>query len=193
MLLVGTAPAVMAAGGANISGPDAVHPGDTITVSFSAGGGILGGSGSLTYDPSVLTLQECSAVIGDSWVVAFSGDNFMFYDSSLSSPIDEAVIFTATFLVAASVPEGTRIAVSVSNVTLSDGQNDIPVEKVTYEVRALASADAPTGDETEPKAYNQFVASVLSLPVLGAIALGCVVIGAAASVAGKLPLKKKKA
>lgn len=132
MLLAGRIPAVQAAGSAYMSGPDVVRAGDTITVSFSAGGGIYGGSGSLSYDSSVLALQGCSAAIGGSWAVEFSGNNFVFYDNSMSSPISNAVIFTATFSVSASAPEGTGIAVSVNNVTLSDGQTDMPVGTVTY-------------------------------------------------------------
>lgn len=193
ILLVGTAPVVMAAGSTDISGPKDVRGGDTVTVSFSAGGGILGGSGTLEYDPSVLTLQSCDAVIADSWVVIFNGDNFMFYDDSLSAPVEDAVIFTATFLVAESVTKGTRISVSAKNVVLSDGQKDMPQETVTYEVMALALIDAEAQPEKETNAFNQFVATVLSLPVLGGVALGCVLICVAVGVTEKMPDKKKKA
>lgn len=193
ILLVGVSPVVMAAGSANIGGPDTVQAGETFTVTFSAGGGILGGSGSLVYDAAVLTLQECTAVIGESWVVTFSGDNFMFYDNSLSSPVDDAAIFTATFLVADSIAEGTRISVAVDNVTLSDGQKDISVETVTYEVSALAAAAPPVQNETEKTAYNQFVATILSLPVLGTIALGCILLCTTVGVTERLSAKKKNA
>lgn len=132
LLLLGTAPAVMAAGNAYMSGPGVVRAGDTITVSFSAGGGIFGGSGSLSYDSSALALQGCNAAIGGSWAVEFSGNNFVFYDNSMASPIGDAVIFTATFLVNSSAAEGTNISVSVNNITLSDGQKDMPIGTVSY-------------------------------------------------------------
>ena len=132
VLLLGMVPAAMAAGNAYMSGPDIVRAGDTIAVSFSAGGGIYGGSGSLSYDPTQLTLQGCSAAISDSWVVEFSGSNFVFYDNSMSEPISDAVIFTATFTVASSVTEGAVISVSANNVILSDGEQDMSIGTVTY-------------------------------------------------------------
>jgi hypothetical protein len=66
--------------------------------------------------------------------VEFSGNNFVFYDNSMAAPISNATIFTATFLVKASAPTDTKIAVSAHNVTLSDGQKDMPVGTVTYSV-----------------------------------------------------------
>ena len=60
ILLLGMIPTALAAGSASMSGPSTVRAGDTITVSFSAGGGILGGSGSISFDSSVLTLQKYS-------------------------------------------------------------------------------------------------------------------------------------
>lgn len=134
ILIAAAVPVAMAAGSAYMSGPNVVRAGDTITVSFSAGGGIYGGSGSISYDASLLTLQGCNAAIGGSWAVEFSGNNFVFYDNSMASPISNATIFTATFLVKASVHAGTQIAVSANNVTLSDGQKDMPVGTVTYSV-----------------------------------------------------------
>lgn len=134
ILIAAAVPVAMAAGSAYMSGPNVVRAGDTITVSFSAGGGIYGGSGSISYDTSLLTLQGCNAAIGGSWAVEFSGNNFVFYDNSMASPISNATIFTATFLVKASLPAGTKIAVSANNVTLSDGQKDMPVGTVTYSV-----------------------------------------------------------
>lgn len=142
ILLVGTAPAAMAAGSAYMSGPDVVRAGDTITVSFSAGGGIFGGSGFISYDSSVLTLQSCSVAIGGSWAIEFSDNSFLFYDNNMDSPISNAVIFTATFLVDSAVPEGTVVSVSVSNLTLSDGQKDMPMGTVTYS----AAIAAPLSD-----------------------------------------------
>ena len=98
VLLVSLAPAAFAAGSASMSGPAVVRAGDTITVSFVAGGGILGGSGSVSYDTSKLTLKGYTQIIGGSWAVEFSGDNFVFYDNSMASPINgSTTIFTATF------------------------------------------------------------------------------------------------
>lgn len=132
VMLLCMAPAVLAAGSASMTGPEVVRAGDTITVSFSAGGGIYGGSGSVSYDPAQLTLQGYSAAIGGSWAVEFSGNNFVFYDNSMASPISSAVIFTATFTVNSGLAEGTVISVAANNVTLSDGQQDFAVGSPAY-------------------------------------------------------------
>ena len=61
VLVLGLVPGVLAAGSASLSGPDTVRAGDTVTLSFYAGGGIYGGSGQLSYDASQLTLEDFSA------------------------------------------------------------------------------------------------------------------------------------
>lgn len=135
VLLLSTVPATWAAGSASMSGPATVRAGDTITVSFSAGGGILGGSGSISFDSSLLTLQGYTQKIGGSWVVEFSGNNFVFYDNSMASPIDsKKVIFTATFKVNSNVAAGTAITVQAKGVTLSDGTQDTSAGSPSYKV-----------------------------------------------------------
>ena len=47
ILLVSLAPQVLAAGSASLQGPGVVRAGDQITLTFYAGGGILGGSGTV--------------------------------------------------------------------------------------------------------------------------------------------------
>ena len=134
-LLASLAPAVLAAGSAWISGPSVVRAGDTITLSFSAGGGIFGGSGSVSYDASQLTLQGYTQVVGGSWAVEFNGNNFVFYDNSMASPIqDGTTIFTATFKVNGGLAAGTEVTVAASGVTLSDGQADMNVGSRYYSV-----------------------------------------------------------
>lgn len=133
LLLASTVLCVQAAGTASVSGPATVRAGDTITVSFSAGGGILGGSGTVSYDSSLLTLQSYSQVIGGSWIVEFSGNSFVFYDNNMNSPINgNTTIFTATFAVNSSLSAGTDLAVSVTGITLSDGTADTVVGSRTY-------------------------------------------------------------
>ena len=46
-LLLAVSVQAWAAGSASFSGPDVVRAGDTITLTFSAGGGIYGGNGSV--------------------------------------------------------------------------------------------------------------------------------------------------
>lgn len=133
LLLAMLTPCAYAAGSAYMSGPSTVRAGDTITVSFVAGGGIYGGSGAVSYDPALLTLQGYSQSIGGSWAVEFNGNNFVFYDNNMNSPIEgSATIFTATFTVNSNLEAGTNISVSATGVTLSDGTADTYVGTCTY-------------------------------------------------------------
>ena len=133
VLVTGLVPGVLAAGSASLSGPGTVRAGDTITVSFYAGGGIYGGSGALSYDASQLTLEGTSVHIGGSWAVEFSGDRFVFYDNSMNSPIEgSSKIFSVTFKVNPNLEPGTQISVSAKGVTLSDGKQDASVGSVAY-------------------------------------------------------------
>ena len=134
-LLLSAVPSVFAAGNAGWNGPSEVRAGDTITLTFYAGGGIYGGSGKLSYDSAQLTLESQSAAIGGSWAVEFSGERFVFYDNSMSSPIaDSAKIFTATFRVNANLEPGAQISVTAQGITLSDGKQDISVGSAAYTV-----------------------------------------------------------
>jgi len=134
VLVISIAPVVLAAGNAAMTGPGIIRAGDTLTVSFSAGGGIYGGSGCVSYDSNLLTLQGYTPVIGGSWAVEFNGNNFVFYDNSMASPISNAVIFTATFTVNASVTAGTVISVSADNVMVSDRTQDTYIGSTSYSV-----------------------------------------------------------
>jgi len=124
-LLFSLVPQAHAAGSASVTGPSTVRAGDTITVSFRAGGGILGGEGVLSYDSSLLKLNSCTAAIGGSWAVDFSGNSFVFYDNDMANPLNSmTTIFTASFTVNANVTPGTPISVTASGVILSDGDQD---------------------------------------------------------------------
>lgn len=138
-LVASLAPMAFAAGSASMSGPSVVRAGDTITVSFSAGGGIYGGSGSVSFDSSQLTLQGYSQSVGGSWVVEFNGNTFVFYDNSMASPINgSTTIFTATFQVNSNLATGTAVSVTASGVTLSDGQADIGAGSPAYSTTIAA-------------------------------------------------------
>lgn len=126
---------VYAAASARVTGPAVVRPGDTITVSFAAGGGIYGGEGSVSFNSDQLTLQGYSSSLSDPWQVDFSGNNFVFYDNLMSTPISSSkTIFTAVFKVSPSVAPGTTVSVSVGNIILSDGSVNLPVGTQTYSV-----------------------------------------------------------
>lgn len=167
LLLTMLVPCVHAAGSAYMSGPGTVRAGDTITVSFVAGGGILGGSGAVSYDSSLLTLQSYSQVIDGSWAVEFSGNNFVFYDNNMNSPIEgSATIFHATFVVNSALAAGTDIAVTATGVTLSDGNADTVIGSCTYSTTIAPPlsdnctlASLTVGNATISPAFSQDVTS----------------------------------
>ena len=68
-LLSFAAVGVRAAGSVSLSGPSTVRAGDSITVTFYAGGGIYGGNGTVVYDGALLTLQGYTPQVGGSWAV----------------------------------------------------------------------------------------------------------------------------
>lgn len=124
---------VSAAGSASLNGPGELRAGDTITLTFSAGGGISGGSGTVSYDSSVLTLQSQKQTIAAPYVVQFNGSNFVFYDDSMKSPISGSQgIFQLVFTVNAGAATGASVSVKITNLVLSDGNADIPMGTVSY-------------------------------------------------------------
>ena len=137
MLIVAVFPvtAFAASASASLTGPGTVRAGDTITVSFNLNGsGIYGVSGALSYDSSQVTLTKTTQQIASPWAVEFNGNTFVAYDNNLSTPISSnKTLFTATFTVK-DVAAGTKINISCSNVTASDGSADISVGTATYSV-----------------------------------------------------------
>ncbi len=132
LLSVLTFPA-QAAGSASLSGPNTVRAGDTIQVSFSAGGGIYGGNGSISYNSEQVTLQSAKSSLSSPWDVSFSGNRFLFYNDAMSGTLDSSTrIFTLTFQVSDSLAPGTQVSISVNNVTLSDGNSDTSIGSRTY-------------------------------------------------------------
>ena len=141
MMLPMTASAASAS--ASLNGPGAVRVGDTITLNFDLNGsGILGASGTLSYDGSQVTLTGTSQKIGSPWAVEFNGNNFVAYDNNLSNPINGTkTLFTATFKVK-SVAVGTTIKISYTGVTASDGSADANIGTVTYTSKVAAPLSA---------------------------------------------------
>lgn len=139
--LIITPSIVMAASAsATLTGPGTVRAGDTITLTFNLGGsGIYGGSGTLSYDSGQLTLTGTSKKISSPWKVEFNGNRFVCYDNDLTSPLSSRkAIFTATFRVKESIATGTKITVSVTGTTASDGSRDINVGQVSYSTTIAA-------------------------------------------------------
>lgn len=146
VLLLAMTVCVSASGSAYWKGPSVVRAGDTITLTFYAGGGILGGSGNVSYDSSKLTLQGYQQLIGGNWALELGGNNFVFYDNSMSTPIESSkAIFSATFTVNSGLQTGESISVTATGVTLSNGEQDLPMGSVSYN----ATIAAPLSDNCE--------------------------------------------
>lgn len=128
-----------ASASASLTGPGTVRAGDTITLSFNLNGsGILGASGTLSYDSAQVTLMGTSQVIGAPWAVEFNGNNFVAYDNNLSNPINgNQTLFTVTFKVN-SIATGTNVNISYTEVAASDGTADANVGTVTYSTTIAA-------------------------------------------------------
>lgn len=140
-----------ASASASLTGPGTVRAGDTITLSFELkGSGVFGASGTLSYDSSQLTLTETKQKIASPWVVEFNGNNFVAYDNNLTNPINSTkTLFTATFKVKA-LSEGTKITVSFTDVTASDGAADIKLGTVSY----TATIAAPLATNNDLASLN---------------------------------------
>ena len=125
---------------ASLTGPTTVRAGDTITLTFKLNGtGILGASGTMSYDSNQLTLSSTKQSIASPWMVEFNGKDFVAYDNNLTSPINSnKSLFTVTFKVNSKLATGTKVQVSVKNVIASDGSADSNVGTVTYSVNIAA-------------------------------------------------------
>ena len=123
-----------AANTASLDGPTAVRAGDTITLTFKMNGsGLLGAEmDAPTYDKSQLELVGKKKTIGGDWKVEFTDTRIVAYDDQQATPINKNTsIFTYTFKVK-NLAVGTKVTVSLTNVTLSDGKKDSPVGTVSY-------------------------------------------------------------
>ena len=119
---------------ATFTGPDTVRAGDTITLTFKlTGKGIFGITGSLQYDKDQLTLKSVDSKLQNNWMLEVNGNNFVAYDNNLEKPIDKSTtVFTAKFTVKSGLDAGTKIRVSVVDLTVSEGSNDTKVSSATY-------------------------------------------------------------
>lgn len=131
-LLSVTAFAVTAS--ATLTGPESVRAGDTITLTFNLNGkGLFGASGTLNYDSNQVELTGTKQKVGGSWMVEFNGKNFVAYDNDLAKPISSTTaLFTATFKVKSNLAVGTKIQISCTGVTATDGNEDGNIGTVTY-------------------------------------------------------------
>lgn len=148
LLIVGISAVCAFAQGATatLTGPDTVRAGDTITLTFQLNGtGLLGVTGKLSFDETLLELKDKQQKIGSDWIVEFNGNNFVVYDNTLSAPINKATaIFTVKFKVKSDLATGTKLSVSLTDLIASDGDADDKIGTVTYSATLAApkSTDA---------------------------------------------------
>lgn len=129
-----------ASASASLTGPDTVRAGDSITLTFKLNGsGILGASGSLSFESNQVSLTGTSQKIASPWMVEFNGNEFVAYDNNLTNPINSNTsIFTATFKVSSSLAVGTKVTISVKNIVTTDGTADTNVSDVSYSFTVAA-------------------------------------------------------
>lgn len=152
-----------AANTAELAGPKTVRAGDTITLTFKMNGsGLFGAEMDVpTFDKSQLELVKKEKKIGGDWKVEFSDSRIVIYDDQMSTPVNKSTaIFSYTFKVK-NLAVGTKITVSVKNVTLSDGKKDSPVGTVSYSAtiaqplsRDNALKSLTVGNATISPAFN---------------------------------------
>lgn len=115
-----------ASAGASLSGPGTVRAGDTIKINLNVNGsGIFSVSGSVKYDPAVLTLSSATQSI--SWGVSFNNSSgtvrFVANDAAQSSPINGTkTLITMTFTVSSSLAEGSAVSLTAENLQASSGE-----------------------------------------------------------------------
>lgn len=123
LLLATQIPTVFAAGSASVKGPGTVRAGDTIEISFTAGGGIYGGQGKISYDEGKLKFKKFSSSLSGDWETEFNQNTgkFVFYDNKMSTPISGSkTIFKVSFTVSKDLQPGDKISVTVGSIKLSD-------------------------------------------------------------------------
>ena len=142
-------PITAQAAGASLAGPDVIRAGDTITLTFYAGGGIVACRGVLSYDSSQLQLQSITPSIGGAWKVDISGNIIMANDETLENPITgTSAICKITFKVLDVAP-GTNVSVSIS------------AELTTTELTEAYSSAAWSKTVAEPLSDNALLESLV--------------------------------
>ena len=123
---------VMAAGCYYLVGPNKIHVGQTITVTFYGGkleNGVYEGQGTFVYDTNRMTLIEYTPLLEGHWQVDFFGDTFHFWQKTKGEPLrDNVPIFSATFRVHDDVFPGEYINFKAENVTMNDGVMNVALE-----------------------------------------------------------------
>ena len=126
------------AAGASFSGSTSLRAGDRVTVTFSvSGSNIVAIQGTLSYD-SNLELTGTSQLVSSPWAMDMNGSTVVLYDNSLSHPVSNASVFSATFRVKSGVAAGTAVSASVTGITVSDGSSDTSLGSASWSATIAA-------------------------------------------------------
>lgn len=124
---------------ANMSGPQTVRSGDTISITLNVSDpGKYGVQGVLGYDANQLNLMSITTGLA-GWKVETNAGNVIVYDDAMSTALGESnVVATFTFRVKATVATDEEISIVYSGVTTTDGNNENALGTVTYNVKVAA-------------------------------------------------------
>lgn len=126
---------------ANLTGPDVVRTGDTITLSFNVAGSaaVYGVQSNVSFDSNQVSLTAGPTLkVGGSWKLE-TGSTIIAYDDALSSPVTGSkTIYTVSFKVKAAV--GSTITVSITGIqgTVGSGMDNVSSGNATYSVKVQA-------------------------------------------------------
>lgn len=132
LVLLVVSPLTALAAGFQLTGPELLRPGDTITVevAFTDCADIYAFQGELVYDPDQLTLQEIVPDERENWFVDTESSDgnitFLGYDMQLSTPLEGYVkVLSCTFVVQDALEVGCELSVDAQNVLVTDGNSDM--------------------------------------------------------------------
>lgn len=145
------------AAGTDITGPDTLAPGDTITIEFALTEcqDVRSVQGDIIYDPDKLALQEIIPDLKDPW--SFDKNEgggrirFLGFDTSMEAPVNGyQKLFTLTFLVEDGLTQGEEIKIEAREVSVSDGESDVDAVLAAYiaKVGESGGAQVPVSDES---------------------------------------------
>lgn len=146
------------AAGTDITGPDTLAPGDTITIEFALTEcqDVRSVQGDIIYDPDKLALQEIIPDLKEPW--SFDKNEgggrirFLGFDTSMEAPVNGyQKLFTLTFLVEDGLTQGEEIKIEAREVSVSDGESDVDAVLTAYiaKVGESGGAQVPVTNESQ--------------------------------------------
>ena len=146
LLAAVVSPFTVLAAGFQITGPELLRPGDSITVevAFTDCADIYAFQGELVYNAEQFTLQEAIADERENWSVDTEQSEgklaFVGYDMQLSSPLEGYVkVLSCTFVVTDTLQVGEELRIEAQNVLVSDGNSDMETGLIPYQAKVATA------------------------------------------------------